>query len=141
MLNRWIWGIVGGVVLGLISVGRATPIGAPPGASGCRQVVRAECAGAQITVHRDDGAYCIRGIFANEYVGNATLRYELVVQRGGLAGTARTVQSGRFQTTYNRRDTLSTVRINVQPGDTVDLHLNIWRSGRLIDEAQRQLDL
>jgi hypothetical protein len=88
----------------------------------------------------------VKGAFTNDrpdgsqdsLVGADTLTYRLNVRRTGAAGTSQSTQSGRFDTVSGQTDTLSTVRINVQSGDQVDLHLTIRRDGTLVDEVRRQ---
>ena len=102
--------------------------------------------GARLLVERRDDMLRVQGAFTNDrpdssqdsLVGADTLTYKLDVRRTGGAGTSQSTQSGRFDTVSGQTDTLSTVRINVQSGDQVDLHLTIRRNGARVDEVRRQ---
>lgn len=102
--------------------------------------------GARLLVERQDGMLRIQAAFINDnpvggrdrLTGADTLTYELDVRRTGEAGTSQSTQSGRFETAPGQTDTLSTVRINVQPGDRAELHLAIRRGEILVDEVRQQ---
>jgi hypothetical protein len=73
--------------------------------------------------------------------GNTTaLRYDLTVERTG-ASTTRSRQGGSFTPTPCRVDTLSTVRLNAQPGDRLSLHLTIRRHARIVESVRRDTTL
>jgi hypothetical protein len=101
--------------------------------------------GARLLVERQGEMLRIQAAFTNDPDRNRdrlpktdTLTYALDVRRTGEAGTSQSTQSGRFETAPGRTDTLSTVRINVQPGDRAELHLTIRRGEALVDEVRRQ---
>jgi hypothetical protein len=64
------------------------------------------------------------------------LRYDLTVERTG-ASTTRSRQVGTFTPAAGRTDTLSTVRLNAQPGDRLTVHLVVRRGERVIAERTR----
>lgn len=97
-----------------------------------------DSSGAQIVLYRQDEMLRIRGMFVNDTLARGTLTFELEVRRTGDAGTTRSTQSGRFETAPDRTDTLSTVQVNVQAGDRLDLHLDIHRGDTLIDSTRRR---
>jgi 3-methyladenine DNA glycosylase Mpg len=80
----------------------------------------------------------VQGAFVNDSSGTGPLTYELDVQRTGDAGTSQSTQSGRFETAPGQTDTLSTVRVNVQPGDEATLRLVIRRDETVVDEVRQQ---
>ena len=61
----------------------------------------------------------------------AALRYELTVERTG-ASTSRSRQSGQFAPVPGRTATLSTARINADPGDHLRLHLVVRRGADVV---------
>lgn len=91
---------------------------------------------AQIHAERIGDRLLIQGVFVNEGLTADTLRYELSVRRSGDTGTTRTTQSGAFATESGQADTLSTTTVNVQSGDTTNLHLLVRRAGALLDSAR-----
>lgn len=95
--------------------------------------------GARILLEEDGSTLRIQGAFENDSSAWAEeLAYELDVKRTGDAGTTRSTQSGTFETTPSRVDTLSTVQVNVQSGDRIEAHLTIERDETLVDEAHLQ---
>lgn len=97
---------------------------------------------AYINVERDGDALTIIPTYAlpDTAAVTADLRYELTVERTGVS-TARSRQSGPFTPTPGRVDTLSTVRVNAQPGDRVDLRLVVRRHDRIIADLARTEDI
>lgn len=117
------WALAGGLLLGAfwLSGGRAATAQptAPP---------------AQITVDRDGPTFAIRPIHTPSDAAGAdttTLHYELTLERTG-ASNLRSRQSGRFTPVPGRADTLSTVRINAQPGDRLHLRLVVHRDDQIV---------
>jgi hypothetical protein len=106
--------------------------------------------GARLLVERQGERLLIQAAFTNDPDGSRdrasrdrlpkadTLTYELDVRRTGTAGTSQSTQSGRFETAPGQTDTLSTVRINVQPGDRAKLHLAIRKGETLVDEVRQR---
>jgi hypothetical protein len=80
---------------------------------------------ARIEVVREDDALLIRSLFESSRDTPDDLRYQLDVSKRGPSGTSTTRQGGAFAPTLNRTDTLSTVRVGVQAGDTVTARLEI----------------
>ena len=130
-----------GHVLGLGAVGLLLVAASPqaaPSLSPWAGAAPDDSAGARLLVERQDERVRVQGAFTNDGIGPDTLTYELDVRRTGEAGTSQSTQSGRFETAPGQTDTLSTVQVNVQPGDQMDAHLTIRRDGTLIDEVRRQ---
>jgi hypothetical protein len=94
--------------------------------------------GARLLVERQGERVRVQGAFTNDGTGKGMLTYELDVRRTGDTGTSQSTQSGQFETAPGQTDTLSTVQVNVQPGDRMALHLTIRRDGTLIDEVRQQ---
>jgi len=94
---------------------------------------------ARITVERDGGTFTILPTYAlpdTATADPAAHRYELTVERTG-ASTSRSRQEGSFTPAPGRVDTLSTSRINAQPGDRLYLHLVVRRGDQIVAEAAR----
>jgi len=94
--------------------------------------------GARLLVDRQDSVLRVRGLFINDSTAAGPLTYAVEVRRSGEAGTSQSTQSGRFEIEPMQIDTLSTVQINVQPGDRVEMHLVIHQDEALVDEVRRQ---
>jgi hypothetical protein len=94
--------------------------------------------GARLLVDRQDDVLRVRGLFINDSTATGPLTYELDVRRTGEAGTSQSTQSGQFETAPMQIDTLSTVRVNVQPGDRGEMHLSVRRDETVVDEVRRQ---
>jgi hypothetical protein len=93
----------------------------------------------RLTVERDGGMFTIIPTYAlpdTAAADTAALRYELTVERTG-ASTSRSRQGGTFTPTLSRADTLSTVRVNAQPGDRLHLHLVVRRDGQIVADISR----
>jgi hypothetical protein len=93
----------------------------------------------QITVEREGSLLTVRPTFTlsdTTTTDTTVLRYDLTVERTG-ASTARSHQGGAFTPTPGRTDTLSTVRLNAQPGDRLTVHLVVRRGERVIAEQTR----
>lgn len=93
-------------------------------------------AGASITIEQEGARVLVRPMYTlldTTVTDSTTLRYTFSVERTGAA-TARSRQGGRFTPTPGRTDTLSTVRLNTQPGDSLQLHLVVRRGDQVIDE-------
>ena len=128
--------IIGLGVLGCLFVS-AAPQGAP--SSTVRSGSAADdSTGARLLVERQGEMLRVQGAFVNDSTGTGTLAYELDVQRTGDAGTSQSTQSGRFETAPGQTDTLSTVQVNVQPGDEATVHLVIRRDETVVDEVRQQ---
>jgi len=132
---------LGGLGLLLVS---AAPQGAPPSAMRSGPTPD-DSTGARLLVERQGERLLIQAAFTNDPDGSRdrlpkadTLTYELDVRRTGTAGTSQSTQSGRFETAPGQTDTLSTVRINVQPGDRAKLHLAIRKGETLVDEVRQR---
>jgi hypothetical protein len=100
-------------------------------------------ANARITVERDGGMFTIVPTYAlpdTAMADTAALRYELTVERTGTS-TSRSRQGGTFTPAPGRADTLSTVRVNAQPGDRVHLRLVVRRDDRIIADLARTEDI
>ena len=94
--------------------------------------------GARLLLEQQGQMLRVQGVFTNEDTAAGPLHYALAVQRTGSAGTSQSTQSGQFETAPGQTDTLSTVRLNVQPGDRMELHLTIRRDDTLVDEVRQQ---
>lgn len=130
-----------GYILGLGAVGLllATPLSRGDPSSPIRSGIAGDdSTGARLLVERQGERVRVQGAFTNDGTGTDTLTYALDVRRTGEAGTSQSTQSGRFETTPGHTDTLSTVRVNVQSGDQMVLHLKIRRDETLVDEVRQQ---
>lgn len=108
-----------------------------PGAEALRvRAPAADSVGARIGVERDGAQLRVQGLFVGTEATPDPLSYELSVRRSGSAGTTHTTQSGVFTPIPSHVDTLSTVRVNVQSGDRLRLHLTIRADGATIDTAR-----
>jgi hypothetical protein len=130
-----------GYILGLGAVGLllATTLSRGDPSSPIRSGIAGnDSTGARLLVERQGEMVRVQGAFTNDGTGTDTLTYAFEVRRTGDAGTSQSTQSGRFETAPGRTDTLSTVRVNVQPGDRMDVHLMIRRDETPIDEVRQQ---
>jgi hypothetical protein len=96
-------------------------------------------ANARITVERDGSMFTIIPTYAlpdTAAADTTALRYDLTVERTG-ASTSRSRQGGTFTPAPGRVDTLSTVRINAQPGDRLHLHLVVRRNDQIVADISR----
>ncbi len=90
---------------------------------------------ARIEVERDGDTLSMRGLFEAADPPDAELSYTLDVSKRGPSGTSSTRQGGTFTPAPGHTDTLSTVRIGVQPGDTVEARLEVSGPAGLYGEA------
>jgi hypothetical protein len=90
---------------------------------------------AHIDVERVDNALLIRGIFEAAAPPAAELTYQLDVSKRGPSGTSTSRQGGAFTPAAGRADTLSTVRLGVQPGDTIRADLRVSGPSGVLAEA------
>lgn len=90
---------------------------------------------ARIEVERDGDTLLMRGIFEAADPPDAELSYTLDVTKRGASGTSTTRQGGTFTPAPGRADTLSTVRLGVQPGDTVEARLDVTGPAGFFVEA------
>lgn len=96
----------------------------------------ADSIGAQIDLQREGDQLSVRGLFAGDAAAGDTLTYELAVRRSGTAGTTQSTQSGAFAPTPGGVDTLSTVRVSVETGDRLRLHLTVLADGAPVDSVR-----
>ena len=80
---------------------------------------------ARIEVTREGDALHVRGVFEAVRPFSDELRYQLDVTKRGTSGNSTTRQGGTFMPTPGQADTLSTVQVGVQPGDTVVARLEV----------------
>jgi hypothetical protein len=80
---------------------------------------------ARIDVEHKGDALLIRGIFEAAAPPAVELTYRLEVSKRGPSGTSTSRQGGAFTPTTGRTDTLSTVRLGVQPSDTIRIDLRV----------------
>lgn len=105
-------------------------------AAGLLALVPAHADGpARIDVERVDDALVIRGIFEAATPPAAELEYDLAVSKSGPAGSSTSRQGGAFTPPADRADTLSTVRLGVQPGDTIRVDLRVSGPAGVLAEA------
>ena len=90
---------------------------------------------AWIEVVREDDALLIRSLFESSRDTPDDLRYQLDVSKRGTSGSSSTRQGGAFAPTLYRTDTISTVRVGVQAGDTVTARLEVASPNGLLAEA------
>jgi len=105
---------------GLLTLGATLPTGDRP---------------ARIDVERTSSGLDIRGIFEAATPPAVELNYELDVNKRGTSGTSTSRQSGAFTPAAGRADTLSTVHLGVQPGDTVRVDLRVLSPSGVLAEA------
>lgn len=80
---------------------------------------------ARIETTREGDVLRVRGVFEAAQAFSDELRYRLDVTKSGTSGASTTRQGGTFMPTPGRADTLSTVQVGVQPGDTVVARLEV----------------
>ena len=85
---------------------------------------------AQIHVTEEAGFLYVTGTYAGPAAAADSLTYRLEVRKEGASGASATAQSGAVRPESAAR--LSAVRLSVQPGDRVFLHLSILAGERLI---------
>ena len=90
---------------------------------------------AWIEVVREGDVLLIRSLFEASRETPADLHYQLDVSKKGTSGNSTTRQGGAFTPTLYRTDTLSTVRLGVQAGDTVMARLEVASPNGLVAEA------
>lgn len=90
---------------------------------------------ARIETVREGDVLLIRGLFEASRETPDALRYQLDVSKRGASGNSTTRQGGAFEPTLYRTDTLSTVRVGVQAGDTVIARLEVSGSEGVLAEA------
>jgi len=90
---------------------------------------------ARIEAELDGDTLLMRGIFEAADPPSAELSYTLDVRKRGASGTSSTRQGGVFTPAADRADTLSTVRLGVQPGDTVEARLEVIGPAGLVAGA------
>src|SRR5690554_3140882 len=84
-----------------------------------------------IRVERSESTLTIENACtAGESTGER-LRYELIVDRIGRAGTSRSRQSGEFTVGSPSADTLSRTSISFSPGDSLNVRLLIFSGDTL----------
>lgn len=130
-----------GYILGLGAVGLllATPLSRGDPSSPIRSGIAGDdSTGARLLVERQGERVRVQGAFTNDGTETDTLTYALDVRRTGEAGTSQSTQSGPFKTAPGQTDTLSTVQVNVQPGDRMELHLVVRQDEHLVDEVRRR---
>lgn len=90
----------------------------------------------RLVVDRDGSRLTIRGLYVQANAEPTELTYELTVDRMG-ASTSRSHQAGAFTPNGVHPDTLSTTRINVEPGDQLSLRLVLRQGQRVVDTVCR----
>jgi hypothetical protein len=95
---------------------------------------------ARLLVEHNANRLYVHALYAAVVPDSATWTYDLTVERTG-ASTTRSRQGGSFTPTPCRVDTLSTVRLNAQPGDRLSLHLTIRRHARIVESVRRDTTL
>lgn len=90
---------------------------------------------ARIDIERADDVLLIRGIFEAVAPPAAELTYQLDVSKRGPSGTSTSRQGGAFTPAAGSADTLSTVRLGVQRGDTVRVDLRVSAPSGILAEA------
>lgn len=95
---------------------------------------------ARIDLKPEGEALVVRGIFEAAQPPADTLTYRLDVTKHGASGRSTSRQGGAFAPRPHRPDTLSTVRLGVQPGDTVEVALEVSGSaGPVADAYHREV--
>ncbi|HYE95703.1 MAG TPA: curli-like amyloid fiber formation chaperone CsgH [Rubricoccaceae bacterium] len=88
---------------------------------------------AEIRLERDGATLLVQGLF--HATGDHALSYRLEAEKRGASGTSTSRQGGTFDARRGEEAVLSTVRLGVQPGDTVEVHLTIYEGDHPIAEA------
>ena len=91
--------------------------------------------GARIEAQRTGDTLRLRSLFEARGGSADSLRYEFEVNKRGASGTSTSRQGGTFRPTAGAADTLSTVQVGVQPGDTVVARLRITGPDGPVAEA------
>ena len=102
--------------------------------------ISADSVGARLLIDETATGRRIHGAFTATRAhampaDDGTLTYELEVRRTGSSGTTQSVQSGAFEPVVGQTDTLSTVEVNVQPGDRLRLRLVVRAGPTAVDSA------
>ncbi len=94
--------------------------------------------GAVLAVQQTGSTIRISSLFVNQNTPTDTLAYRCTVRRRGAAGSSRSTQSGSFTTAPGQTDTLSTIQVSVQAGDTLRGTLIIRRGNQDLDTTHVQ---
>jgi hypothetical protein len=90
---------------------------------------------ARIEAQRTDGTLRLHSLFEASEAAKDSLRYEFEVNKQGASGTSTSRQGGTFRPSADSADTLSTVQVGVQAGDTVVARLRVTGPEGLVAEA------
>lgn len=118
-----------------------TPAGTPPPSEATPRHAAppdpppAQASPVRIGVERLEGAVVLRGIYEAAAPPAAELEYRLEAAKHGAAGISTTRQGGAFTPTPGRADTLSVVRLGVQPGDSLAVRLTVTGPDGAVGEA------
>lgn len=85
---------------------------------------------ARIGVERTGDLFLLTAL--HEGPAGPALRYSLRVVREGAAGRSQSAQSGTFTPTGAAIDTLSSMRVNAQPGDLLEAVLTLHRGETVV---------
>jgi hypothetical protein len=90
---------------------------------------------ARIEAQRTDDTLRLHSLFEASEATTDSLRYEFEVNKQGASGTSTSRQGGEFMPTAGSADTLSTVQVGVETGDTVVARLRVTGPEGLVAEA------
>lgn len=90
---------------------------------------------ARIEAQHTGDALRLQSLFETGEAVTDSLRYEFEVNKRGASGTSASRQGGVFMPAAGGVDTLSTVQIGVQRGDTVVARLEVTGPGGLVAEG------
>lgn len=90
---------------------------------------------ARIEAQRAGNTLRLHSLFEADEAVVDSLRYEFEVNKQGASGTSTSRQGGTFMPTGEAADTLSTVQVGVQAGDTVMARLRITGPDGVVAEA------
>lgn len=92
-------------------------------------------AAARIEAQRAGDTLRLHSLFEAGEATTDSLRYEFEVNKRGASGTSTSRQGGAFMPTAGGADTLSSVQVGVQAGDTVVARLRVTGPEGLVAEA------
>lgn len=93
---------------------------------------------ATITVGRTDAGLSVTGgalaLLAGDY--EATMS----IDRRGKSGTMKTKQAGKMSLVAGENGNIAKVGLSYQPGDKVDIHLDVSAGGKAVSQAHTTIE-
>lgn len=88
---------------------------------------------AWIAITQEGGLYHVEP--ACRAPEDAALTYRLTARKQGRSGVSSSAQSGRVQAKAGQAQALSRLALGIQPGDSYEFLLEIFKDGRKVAEA------